>query len=101
MSYSKEIQVPIFNSSCATAGCHDAGRAGELSLMSYDELMDEGAHRRLVEPFDAEGSPLVWSLEGVDPAGAPVSLMPPNPPFLRADQIQTIKDWIDEGARNN
>ena len=103
ISYADDIQAPIFNFSCLS-GCHDAAREGGLSLETYEDLMEGGTNGLVVVPRDAEGSRLVWTVQGFDDSEAPVDLMPPPGslfPPLRPSQIQTIKKWIDDGAQNN
>ncbi len=55
---------------------------------------------RIVIPGEADTSPLVWTIE--QRSGFPA--MPPlNSPFLPLTfkQIQGVKTWINEGAKNN
>ena len=103
VSYEANIQESIFNLSCLT-GCHDGARQAGLELTTWETLMEGGDIRLVIVPGNAEESPLVWSIEGQDAIGVPVSLMPPTglgfPPLSGAD-IRLIKDWIDQGAKNN
>ena len=64
--------------------------------------MEGGDNGPVVISGNAEESPLVWSVEGHDALGVPVSLMPPVG-FLQLNgtEIRLIKDWIDQGAKNN
>ena len=103
VSYEANIQVSIFNLSCLVA-CHDGARQAGLELTSWETLMEGGDIRLVIVPGNAEESPLVWSIEGQDALGLPVSLMPPiGSPFppLSGAEIRLIKDWIDQGAKNN
>ena len=100
VSYKANIQESIFNLSCLV-GCHDSARQAGLELTTWETLM-EGGDRQVVEPGNAEESPLVWSVEGQDALAVPVSLMPPTGfPQLNRTEIRLIKDWIDQGAKNN
>lgn len=103
VSYEANIQASIFNLSCLI-GCHDGARQAGLELTSWETLMEGGDIRLVIVPGNAEESPLVWSIEGQDAIGVPVSLMPPSgsgsPPLSRSE-IKLIKDWIDQGAKNN
>ena len=96
VSFSKYI-FPVFNLKCATAGCHDEGtRAGDLSLTSWANATIDPS---IIFPGHPENSRLVWAIEG-QPGVAP---MPPIG-FVRPltpNQIQGIKTWIKEGAKNN
>ena len=101
VSYQEHIQDAIFNLSCLVA-CHDSERQAGLELTSWETLMEGGDNGPVVEIGNAEASPLVWSVEGQDALGVPVSLMPPTDfPQLNRTEIRLIKDWIDQGARNN
>ena len=103
VSYEANIQESIFNISCLVA-CHDGARQAGLELTTWETLMEGGDIRLVIVPGNAEESPLVWSIEGRDALGVPVSLMPPSdsgsPPLSRFE-IRLIKDWIDQGAKNN
>ncbi len=96
VSFSKYI-FPVFNVKCSTAGCHDDGtRAGGLSLTSWANATIDPS---IIFPFKPDNSKLVWAIEG-QPGVAP---MPPIG-FVRPltpNQIQGIRTWILEGAKNN
>lgn len=101
ISYNDQIQEAIFIFSCSTAACHDASNAGGLDLTSYATLMAGGNSGLVIQPGDADGSPLIWSVEGRDPVGNPVNIMPKNLQPLLRSEINIIKDWIDQGAKDN
>ena len=64
--------------------------------------MEGGDNGPIVEKGNAEASPLVWSVEGRNDFGISVSLMPPAGVLqLNGTEIRLIKDWIDQGAKNN
>lgn len=99
VSYSKQMQ-PLFNSGCGgqNSQCHgmDSFVQTGFSLDGYDHLM--GGSQTIVVPGDSVGSVLVLSIEG----RGNHSIMPPiDFPALTANQIQGIKQWIIEGAKNN
>jgi len=102
ISYNDQIQESIFIFSCRTAACHDASSAGGLDLTSYATLIIGGNSGSLIRPGAAEESPLIWSIEGRDQFGSLVSIMPPTGlPTLTRSEINIIKDWIDQGAKDN
>ena len=91
VDYNSEIQ-PIFNSSCTS--CHSGSDAEEdLSLTSYNNVMNGGDSGDVVIPYDHANS-LLWQYVNS-------SYMPPygsgNDP-LTTYQINLIAQWIDEGA---
>lgn len=94
VSYSQYIQ-PVFTAKCARAGCHDdqSAKAG-LSLTTYSNTTQSYL---VVAPFLPQNSKLVWSIEGTSG-----NIMPPlgYPPVTK-NQIDGIKTWIREGAKNN
>ena len=94
VSFQQHIQ-PVFELKCNTAGCHnDQDRAGGLSFTTWANTT---ADVQVVFPGDPTVSKLVWSIErtGVYP-------MPPNGYWpLTTNQIEGIKTWIKEGAKNN
>ena len=91
--YFKNDVLPILQSNCAMSGCHDAATAREgIRLTDYANVMRAG-----VEAGKSGNSDLYEVLVENDPK----DIMPPPPAKLTADQIKTIKDWIDQGAKNN
>ncbi len=96
VSYSQHIQ-PLFNVKCATSGCHDDNtRAGDLSLTSYANTT---ASSLIVFPEDPDNSILVWAIEGTNFKLMPPIEAPVTP--LNENQIQGVRTWIAEGAKNN
>jgi hypothetical protein len=93
VSYSQHVQ-PLFNTSCAVSGCHDdATRQNNLSLTSYTNAT---ARPGIIIPGDAQNSVLAQRIDGrLQPQ------MPFQRPPLNSNQINGIKTWINEGAKNN
>lgn len=95
VSYNEYIQ-PVLNVKCGTTGCHDDGtRAGEYSVSNWANVVYPG----IVDPSNVETSRLVWRIEGLG-----VPLMPPIGAIVRPltrNQVDGIKTWIREGAKNN
>ena len=91
VDYNSEIQ-PIFNSSCIN--CHSGSDAEEdLSLTSYNNVMNGGDSGDVVIPYDHANS-LLWQYVNS-------SYMPPygsGSDPLTTDQINLIAQWINEGA---
>jgi len=94
VSYTIYIQ-PVLNIKCANAGCHDdQTREAGISFTSWSNTTES---YQVVAPYLPQNSKLVWSIEGTSG-----SLMPPlgYPPVTK-NQIDGIKTWIKEGAKNN
>lgn len=101
------IQTNILDSGCAVTGCH-LGPSSPFALdlssdVSYNNLTSRNASSAptipYVDPGNADGSYIVQVLEGAP--GINVSRMPFGRPPLPEEQIQAIRDWINDGAENN
>jgi hypothetical protein len=104
-SFAQDIQVAIFNGSCALSGCHNTTASAGLNLTqgnSYNNLVNidstQDPTKKLVLPSDATNSYLVIKIEGRQTVG---ERMPLNRSPLSSTEIQNIKNWINNGAGNN
>jgi hypothetical protein len=92
--YGAQVQ-PLFNQACNASGCHDAGaHQSQLILTSYDEAVL--ALPGIVVAGKPDASVLVLRISGS--VGA---RMPPGAYPLNQNQINGIRTWIAEGAKNN
>jgi mono/diheme cytochrome c family protein len=100
VSYARDVQ-PILQANCLS--CHQQGGAGYeasgFSMASYDELMKGTNGGPMIIAGDSAGSNLIVLMEGrADP-----SISMPHgsaDPVGKAD-IDTIRRWIDQGAKKN
>ncbi len=94
VSFSKHIQ-PVFDARCSNAGCHNSiDRRAGLSLATW---ADATSNSQIIFPGLPDNSKLVWSIEGRSAFPMPpVGYRP-----LTKNQIDGIKTWIKEGAKNN
>jgi len=98
-----EIQKQVFNSKCAIGGCHDnASKAEGLDLSSghsYNNLVLVQSQLypsfKLVMPGDPSQSLLARLLTGETQPQMPVD------GSLASDEIDSIKVWISNGAKND
>ena len=98
-----EIQANVFTPNCATSGCHQGGGAPQgLRLEeanSYGLLVDTPSSQQptidRVEPGDPDNSYLIQKLEGTAATG---QQMPLNAAALSQTTINTIRQWITDGA---
>ncbi len=96
VSYQEYIQ-PVFTVKCAVSYCHDdKTQAAGLILTSYGFAV---ADYSMIAPGNPNNSKVVWAITGngarlMPPLGAPVKPLTTN-------QIDGIKTWIKEGAKNN
>jgi mono/diheme cytochrome c family protein len=93
ISYADDIQ-PIFNANCS--GCHAGGNQGGLTLDNYASLIQGGNSGAVIVAGDPDGSLLIQRLEGTVTPQMPLGQTP-----LPSSQIQTIRDWIENGAEDN
>jgi len=94
ISYSAQVQ-PLFDEACNFAGCHDNGpHQSVLVLTSYGEAVLKVTG--VVVPGKPDASTLVLRIQGS--VGA---RMPPGQYPLNQNQINGIRAWIVEGAKNN
>ena len=101
LDYQTQIE-PIFTNNCTSRRCHVSGNTGGgLNLQvgtSFDEITGFATtmNAPLVIAGDPDISPLIWKLEGgVNLFG---SRMPFGGPFLSESTINSIRQWITEGA---
>jgi len=108
VSYQKDVN-PILQANCFS--CHDGEgegiEASGFSVRSYDDLMKGTKYGQVVVPGDSLSSTL-YRL--IDHQADPKIQMPPHHDqsvasgkmsSLSGEQINTIKSWIDQGAKNN
>jgi hypothetical protein len=100
VSYRNDV-APILDKYCMA--CHVPGQSGYVvsgfELGSYESLMKGTQYGPVVLPGDALTSVLVMLIEGrTDPA-----LRMPHGDASKpsADDILTIRRWVEQGAKNN
>jgi hypothetical protein len=94
VDYAKQVH-PILAARCL--GCHNgkAGQAG-LSLAARQDVLRGGASGPAIIPGDSAGSLLLQRITGAKTPRMPIGVEP-----LPEAAIDTIRKWIDEGARMN
>jgi len=96
VSYSQHIQ-PVLNIKCAITGCHDAvTSAGGYSMADWTST----TKIPFIIPNDPNNSLTVMTVTGQ--GGLPI--MPPvNASILPMTEVEVngLKTWIKEGAKNN
>ncbi|MBR9860264.1 hypothetical protein GYB22_05860 [bacterium] len=93
-AYFTEVQA-ILNSSCQYAGCHNSqDKQDGVDLSSYTSIINTAD----VRAGNPNGSDLYEVITETDPD----RVMPPFPyNKLTSDQIEIIRTWIAQGAKNN
>ena len=99
VSFKNDVQ-PLFQARCSA--CHIAAQSGGLNLAGYQGLIKGGSvvPGSVVKAGDPQGSVLyqIISPSGPYPGG---QRMPFGGPYLDNTQIQTISNWIKQGAKDN
>jgi cytochrome c2 len=99
MSFSKDV-LPIFKDNCVM--CHQPGGEGQqksgLDLTNYDGLMAGTKYGAMIVPGNSEASNLMLLL---DWGASPELRMPHGKGQLPIKFRDTIRRWIQQGAKNN
>jgi hypothetical protein len=107
VSFSKDV-LPLLVDRCSV--CHVEGGIADVQgipvrldqARAYDQIVNKPSVQgdfTLVVPGDAEASLVYQKIDaGIPPVGA---RMPLGGPFLDADSIEAIEDWINQGALDN
>ncbi len=93
MSFDRDVH-PILQRKCQ--GCHQPAKAnGKLVLTSFESLQKGGEGGEVVVPGSPDESTIVEQISGAKPA------MPKNAPPLSPAEVETVKRWIAEGAKDD
>ena len=100
VSYQKDV-APLLAKHCAS--CHMPGQAGYVvsgfELKDYQSLMKGTSFGPVVLPGDALTSVLVMLIEGrADPS---IKMPHGGANLMTETEIKTIRDWVQQGAKNN
>lgn len=99
VSYSKDV-FPILQQNCLS--CHEQGGKGEVAsgfnMSTYDDFMKGTKFGPVIVPGSGFSSTLAILIEH---KGDPSLNMPHKKQPLPEEDIETIKTWIDQGAKNN
>ncbi|MGC8594416.1 MAG: hypothetical protein ACP5US_05550 [Candidatus Kryptoniota bacterium] len=106
VSFQINVQ-PIFTANCATSGCHiNPGAQQGLDLSTgnaYASIVNVPSHENhlyyRVKPSNSDSSYLYMKIIGAP--GITGARMPYSRPQLSQTDIQTIQEWINQGAKNN
>jgi mono/diheme cytochrome c family protein len=103
-SFKGDIQ-PIFSKHCAHPSCHGVAQSAGLQLsegMAYGNIVNvrstEQPQYMRIKPGEPDSSYIVLKIEGKQAVG---SRMPLTGGYLSDKQIQTVRSWVKEGAKND
>jgi hypothetical protein len=100
VSYSQDVK-PILDQYCMQ--CHQPGGEGTVvsgfAMDSYESLMKGTRNGPMVIAGDVEGSNLLVLMEGrADPS---ISMPHGEQESVPKEQIEMVRQWIAQGAKNN
>ena len=100
VSFSQDVN-PIFDQHCIE--CHQAGGEGTaasgFSMDSYENVIKGTRNGPMVIAGDVEGSNLLVLMEGrADPS---ISMPHGQQKSVPKKDIETVRQWIGQGAKNN
>jgi hypothetical protein len=94
ISFSQNVRPILQQYGCIS--CH--GGSGGLVVGTVPQLMRGGDHGPAVVTSNADSSNIIKKISTNPPFG---DRMPQGGPYLPDNTIQTIKDWINQGAKDN
>lgn len=91
--------LPIFHRYCLPCHTEDRMNPSELYLDSYENVMKGGRHGPAVISGKSDSSSLILKISPMPPFGDPMPFRSKRqfPP----DTLQLLRQWIEQGARNN
>jgi hypothetical protein len=98
VSFNRQVG-PLFQQTCVAGGCHGGSQPAanlNLEIDAWHSLIDYLPPIIIVK--NSNNSPLVMYIDGSNRRSP---RMPLNSQPLTTNQINGVKKWIDEGAKNN
>jgi hypothetical protein len=92
--FNRDIQEPVFKTTCAIARCHDSeSREHELSFDTWEDIAKGGEDGPIFIPGEADKSELMLRLSGKKKPP-----MPLKKKALSRETQQKISQWIESGV---
>lgn len=98
ISFSKDV-FPILKARCLKCHEKDEENPNSFAMDTYDLLMSGGKYGKAVLPGKGNESYLVIKLRPNPPKGAQMPTF--SKKKLSENDVELIKHWIDQGAKNN
>jgi hypothetical protein len=98
ISFSHDI-FPVMKKYCLPCHTEDQMNPSELYLDSYENMMAGGKHGKPIVPGNADSSLLIEKLNLSPFFGHPMPLKRTTP--FPPDTLKFIRQWIEQGAKNN
>jgi hypothetical protein len=84
---------PLLEERCLNCH-HNPGAPNDLSLETYDLMMQGGINGAVVIPGNSGNSEIIKRVRGERHPRMPLN----GPPFLNEEELALLADWIDSGA---
>ena len=97
-----DIQENIFDQSCAFSGCHVSGSVSpDLSGNSYSRIVNQSSSigMNYITPNNPDESYILQKIIGSNIING--NRMPLNSSQLASEKIDSMIEWINDGAQNN
>lgn len=98
VSFSKDL-IPLFKAKCFRCHEQDEENPNDFSMDTYDLLIKGGKTKNMIVPGKGSESYLIIKLLPNPPKGAQMPVF--SKKKLPEDEVDLIKRWIDQGAKNN
>lgn len=98
VSFSKDV-FPLIKSKCLKCHEKDDENPNNFSMDNYSTLRSSGKSRDMVVPGNGANSYLVLKLLPKPPKGAQMPIF--SKKKLTDEEVEIIKKWIDQGAKDN
>ena len=98
VSFKNDV-FPVFKKYCLPCHSEEQMNQSELYLESYNGLMTGGKHGKPFVAGKADSSLIIRKLSPTPPFGDQMPLKAKVP--LTEAEIKAIKDWINQGAKQN
>jgi len=98
ISFSKDL-FPIFKTKCLKCHEKDDANPSSFAMDNYETLMESGMTKNIIVPGKGNDSYLITKLLPNPPKGSQMPIF--SKKKLSSTDIDRIRQWIDEGAKNN
>ena len=98
ISYSKDV-YPLIKSKCLKCHEKDDENTNNFAMDNVTLMKSSGKSRNMIIPGDGANSYLIIKLLPKPPKGAQMPIF--SKKKLTAEEVDLIKKWIDQGAKDN
>jgi mono/diheme cytochrome c family protein len=98
ISFSKDI-FPIFKTKCLKCHEKDDDNPSSFAMDNYETLMESGKTKNIIVSGNGDESYLITKLLPNPPKGSQMPIF--SKKKLSKEDIDRVRQWIDEGAKDN